>query len=177
MKNLIIRKILRKIEKFFYPSPIFVVDEYIKWLSYANAGMLNPGNIYIFDYVIKNLKSNFPIIEIGSFCGLSTNVINYFVLKYKKKNLLITCDEWEFENMKDKFVGNSNISFKQYKEFIKDSFTRNVDKFLEKGGFILFDDSADGVSCGCAKLARELCQNKRYSLVIKNPNYLFQKNL
>src|SRR3989339_58674 len=126
MKNLIIRKILRKIEKFFYPSPIFVVDEYIKWLSYANAGMLNPGNIYIFDYVIKNLKSNFPIIEIGSFCGLSTNVINYFVLKYKKKNLLITCDEWEFENMKDKFVGNSNISFKQYKEFIKDSFKRNV---------------------------------------------------
>src|SRR5687767_3117074 len=49
--------------------------EYMSWLSFANAGMLTPGNVDCFDYAIRNLPSSAPLVEIGSFCGLSTNAI------------------------------------------------------------------------------------------------------
>lgn len=52
-----------------------VSDEYISWLSFANAGMLHAGNIYTMNYAIENLPSNSPVLEIGIFCGLSTYVI------------------------------------------------------------------------------------------------------
>ena len=53
-------------------------DEYVEWLCFANAGMLDRGNLYCFDYAIRNLPSSAPLIEIGSFCGLSTNLITYY---------------------------------------------------------------------------------------------------
>jgi hypothetical protein len=51
----------------------------------------------------------------------------------------------------------------------------NADQFLAPGGFILFDDSADGSSLGSARFARELESDVRYKLRAKNPNRLFQK--
>jgi hypothetical protein len=74
-----------------------ISDEYISWLTFANAGMLSKGNIYAMRYAIENLPSNSPILEIGSFCGLSTNVINYLLLAQGKKNKIFTCDKWSFE--------------------------------------------------------------------------------
>lgn len=51
----------------------------------------------------------------------------------------------------------------------------NTDRYLEKGGLILFDDSYDGSPFGCARLMKEIVRNRDYELVIKNPNYLFRK--
>lgn len=51
----------------------------------------------------------------------------------------------------------------------------NADRFLVPGGFILFDDAADGSSLGSARFARELENDTRYKLRAKNPNRLFQK--
>lgn len=59
-------------------------DEYLDWLCFANAGMLDPGNIYSMDIAVRNLPSGSPVVEIGSFCGLSSNVISYLLLKHKK---------------------------------------------------------------------------------------------
>ena len=50
-------------------------DEYLRCLKFGNVGMLHPGNIYSLKYLIDNLPFDDPIVEIGSFCGLSTNVI------------------------------------------------------------------------------------------------------
>ena len=69
-------------------------DDYLKWLLFANAGMIDKGNIYAFDYAIKRLPSENPIVEIGSFCGLSTNILSYLLKKYSKKNKLFSTDEW-----------------------------------------------------------------------------------
>src|SRR5271157_4820246 len=79
------------------PSIIYIEDEYINWLCFANAGMLDKGNIYCFDYAARNIHSNSVCVEIGSFCGLSANVIHYFLKKYNKDNRLICVDKWEFE--------------------------------------------------------------------------------
>ncbi len=214
-------------------------DEYIKWLSFANAGMLEPGNAYAMDHAIKNLPTGDPVFEIGSFCGLSTNVMRYLISKYKKNNKIISSDKWIFEGSEEKHLGDSTITHGDYSNFIEESFKRNVkffsqdnipytikvfsdeffelweknetvqdvfgrtiklggpisfayidgnhtyeftkrdfentDKFLAKGGFILFDDTGAKSDFGCAEYMKELETNPAYELVMKNPNYLFKK--
>lgn len=215
--------------------------EFVNWLKYANAGMLNHGNIYCVEYAIEHLPSDSPIIEIGSFCGLSTNLISFYLRKNNKSNKLITADKWIFENGEapDGLLEGSNITNKQYKEFVKASYIRNitffskdhlpytieqfsddffklweaekletdvlgqkvqlggkisfayidgnhtyeyakrdfqnVDKYLEPGGFILFDDSADDSIWEVTRVIDEIKKEGRYEIVINNPNYLIRK--
>ncbi len=51
----------------------------------------------------------------------------------------------------------------------------NSDAFLEAGGFILFDDSADGSGWGVRRVIDEVKSSGNYDRVIENPNYLFRK--
>jgi len=224
------------------PSPVGETwTEYMNWLTYANAGMLNPGNAYCFDYAIRNLPSAAPIVEIGSFCGLSTNMITYFKEKYGIKNPLVTCDKWIFEGAeKGGMLGDSKtVAHAEYRDFVKETFLRNVrlfsrydmpftieafsdeffsswatserrrdvfgrvfklggpisfcyidgnhsyefakrdfencDKYLESGGFVLFDDSADGSGWEVCRVVQEVLATGRYDLLTKNPNYFFRK--
>jgi len=218
-----------------------ISNEYVNWLSFANAGMLNRGNLYCLEYAVSNLPSSSPIIEIGSFCGLSTNLITYYKEKNNVKNRLITCDKWEFENAENKTrVGDSaSITHADYRDFVKNSYIQNIkmfsrsdlpytielfsneffaawrdnhemsdvlsrkiqlggpisfayidgnhsydfakkdflncDEFLEPGGFILFDDSADYTGWEVCKVVKEVQRSGKYELVIKNPNYFFRK--
>jgi hypothetical protein len=59
-------------------------------------------------------------------------------------------------------------------EFARRDF-ENTDQFLVSGGFILFDDSADGSGWDVCKVVQEVLALGAYELVAKNPNYLFQK--
>jgi predicted O-methyltransferase YrrM len=59
--------------------------------------MLSSGNLYCFDHAIRNLPSELPIIEIGSFCGLSTNLMAHYLQVHGRNNTLFTCDAWLFE--------------------------------------------------------------------------------
>ena len=100
---------------------------FITWLMFANPGMLDNGNIYCFEYAIEHLPSNSPIVEIGSFCGLSTNLISFYLRKNNKSNKLITCDKWIFETADlNSTIGQSEISQTNYREFVKDSFMEQV---------------------------------------------------
>ncbi len=216
-------------------------NDFINWLTFAVAGMLSDGNLYCFEYAISNLPSDNPIIEIGSFCGLSTNLMSYYLRKHNKKNKLITADKWIFEGaeLKEEFLDKTNISHKQYSEFVKKEYINNisffskenlpftiehfsddffklwnekkmemdvlgrevqlggkisyayidgnhtyeyakrdfenVDKYLEIGGFILFDDSADYSGWEVNRVAQEVKKSGKYEVVLKNPNYLFKK--
>jgi hypothetical protein len=105
-------------------------DEYINWLTYANAGMLLRGNIYSMRFAIERLPSESPVVEIGSFCGLSTNVMSYLLSVQGKKNKLISCDKWLFESAENGGnIGNSQISHHHYREFVKSTFMRNAEFF------------------------------------------------
>jgi hypothetical protein len=46
---------------------------------------------------------------------------------------------------------------------------------LERGGFILFDDSADSSGWEVRRVAEEVKASGKYHVVIKNPKYLFVK--
>lgn len=124
---------LKKIAHYIGTKPIKKVshDEFISWLRFANAGMLNEGNIYCIEYAVENLPSENPVIEIGSFCGLSTNLINFFLEKKQLKNKLITCDRWMFEGAEeaDTFLGGSHITHRSYSEFVKHTYIRNTQFF------------------------------------------------
>ena len=215
--------------------------EFINWLCFANAGMLDNGNIYCFEYAIENLPSTNPIIEIGSFCGLSTNLMRFYLRKYNKPNKLITCDKWIFEGAEipSNLLEGSNITHQEYKNFVKETYIRNtsffskdhlpytieqfsddffslwesqkletdvlgrqiqlggkisfayidgnhtyeyakrdfenVDKHLEIGGFILFDDSGDNSKWEVCKVINEIKESGKYEVIINNPNYLIRK--
>lgn len=235
------RRLTRKINNLDTQPSNVLWTEYLGWLNFVNAGMLARGNVWCMDYAIKNLPSDAPLVEIGSFCGLSTNVITYLKERNNAKNLLITCDKWILERSTfGKMLADSkSITFEEYQIFTKDTFLHNVkmfsrndlpyaielfsdeffkewengtthndvlgrtvklggtisfcyidgnhkydfarrdfdncDKFLEKGGFILFDDSADFTKMGVCKVVKEVIETQRYDLIAKNPHYFFRK--
>lgn len=215
-------------------------DEYVRWLCYANAGILHRGNLFCFDFAIRKLPSAAPIVEIGSFCGLSTNLLTYYKERHSVHNRLITCDKWLFGGAESgPTIGESSISHEEYRTFARETYMRNVrlfsrhdlpytvemlsdeffaawrhgdeasdifgrpirlggpisfcyidgnhtyeyakrdfencDEFLEPGGFILFDDSADGSGWGVCQVVNEVKAGGRYEVAAKNPNYLFRK--
>lgn len=234
------RRIFHRLRK--KDSPVTEIwTEHMSWLTFANAGMLNKANVYCFDYGLRNLPSDTSILEIGSFCGLSTNMIGHLKEKHQIKNPFFTCDKWIFEGATSSGnIGDSDsISHTEYREFVKETFIRNVrffsrrdlpftielfsdeffeswaagekrvdvfgrdcqlggaigfcyidgnhsyefakrdfenvDKFLEKNGFILFDDSSDGSGWGVCEVVQEILAAGRYELVSRNPNYFFKK--
>jgi hypothetical protein len=111
------------------PLPHVENDSFFDWLGYANAGMLAPGNVDAFDYVMARLPTRDPIIEIGSFCGLSTNVLTYLKRKHGAPNKLITCDRWIFESADGPMLGKSKISHVEYRDFVRETYIRNVRMF------------------------------------------------
>ena len=103
---------------------------YLDYLRYATPGMCVPGNIYLFDKVICGLESSLPILEIGSWCGQSANILSYLLSKYHKSNQLFTCDGWRYENTQHpEKLGESEITFDEYYDFVKATFVRNTDFF------------------------------------------------
>ena len=238
----IFKRFFRKLkEKSLPKQEIIGKDDFLKWLSFAVPGMTGGGNVENIRYAIKNLPSDSPIIEIGSFCGLSTIIMSHFISVFDKTNKIYTCDKWEFEGQdKGKLLGSSKtVTHDDYKKFVKDSYIRNIktfcvldfphtieifsdeffndwannktltdvfekqaalggpvsfvfidgnhtydfakqdflnaDKYLEKGGFILFDDSSDYSHWEVNKVAKEVLKGGNYELVARNPNYFFRK--
>ncbi len=216
-------------------------NEFLTWVCFAVPGMLGQGNVDAMEYALANMPPGKPILEIGSFCGLSTVVLCYLLDKRSKTTPIFTCDKWEFagqqlgvplgdspsvthdvyrayvrgaflrsmqtfaanrlpytiERFSDEFfrrwftdektvdvfdrpvtlggkIGFCYIDGNHTYEFAKRDF-ENTDRALVSGGFILFDDSADGSPWEVNQLTREIASGNQYELVSRNPNYLFRK--
>lgn len=109
-----------------------IQDEYITWLRFACAGFLEQGNVWCFDHAIKNMPEHLPMVEIGSFCGLSTNVITHCCSKHGRDNPLFCIDKWIFEGAEQGGpLGESQLDHSQYREFVMESFKRNVTFFSQ----------------------------------------------
>lgn len=217
-----------------------IQDEFVAWLCFANAGMLSKGNLLCFDYALRNLPSDNPMVEIGVCAGLSTNVLTHYRRKHAVRAPFFNCDRWVFEGARPgQPLGDSPVTHDEYRAFVRESYLRNVrafskddlphtievfsdeffaawgsrerctdlfgnscepggpisfcyidgdhsyaqarrdfenaDRFLEIGGFILFDDSADGSTFEVARVVEEVKRLPHYRVVVKNPNYLVQK--
>lgn len=132
MRNILARA-FRKAASLLEPpvQPIEVTDDFVKWLCFANAGMLDPGNRYLMDYALSRLRSDAPLLEIGTFCGLSANLLTHYKRKHGLRNKLITCDRWDFEigDADRERVGGSHVSFSDYKGFVRETYLRNARMF------------------------------------------------
>ena len=69
-------------------------SNYLVWLTFAVPGMLHRGNIVAMAYALRHAPSKLPIVEIGSFCGLSTCVLAYLKQKHAASGPLFTSDAW-----------------------------------------------------------------------------------
>lgn len=99
---------------------------YLGWMSLANVGMLHPGHRHLIDLAVRGLPSADPVVEIGAFCGLSTNVISYFLRMHGRKNVLFSTDPWVFEGEGSLALPESDVPFEAYRQLVREQFERNV---------------------------------------------------
>jgi len=212
-------------------------DPFLRWLRFIVPGWLNPGNVELFDYCFANLPSRAPVIEIGSFAGLSLNTIIHLLRRHGRSNPVFSVDEWSLDGPAE--VYNSSVPLEEYRQLVIETFRRNVsvfsrgslphhivsssdrffaqwaagnsttdffsrevvlggpisfayidgdhvheqplrdfqnvDRHLEVGGFVVFDDSSDERWAECGRIAREAAERSNYRLVDRRPNYCIQK--
>lgn len=106
-------------------------NEFLAWIRFAIPGMLVQGNLDAMEYAIANMPPGKPILEIGSFCGLSTTVLSYLLSKRSKTTPIFTCDKWEFEGQQlGAPLGDSPVvTHDIYQAYVKDTFRRTMQTF------------------------------------------------
>lgn len=114
-------------------------DDFIRRLrcSIPGEGMLPNGNVESMGYAIQHLPNEGAVLEIGSFAGLSTNVIAYLLQKHQKSNPFFTCDAWIYEGFHDHvdaprslfMDGSSAIRRLDYMNYIKACFVHSTSLF------------------------------------------------
>ncbi|MCK9254163.1 MAG: class I SAM-dependent methyltransferase [Bacteroidales bacterium] len=133
---------LKKAVFYLFNKPIIIKEAELDYLKILVPGWFEPGHLYCIDYAIKNLNSDKPILEIGTFAGLSTNIILHFLKKYNKNNLLYTTD-WYLNNIKDEDkicdLNNARLAC----DYLKESFIRNVKTFHPKANILSSDLASD----------------------------------
>lgn len=108
--------------------PVRLHDDYIDWLLLVNAGMQHPGNLHLFDLGIR-LAPEAPMLEIGSFCGLSTNIIQYLKRKHGRSVPLFTSDKWVFEGSENSLPEQAPVGHGEIREYVVETFERSVRRF------------------------------------------------
>lgn len=108
-------------------------DEYIQWLCQILGGWLTPdhGNLRAFDYAVRHMPIGGAIVEVGSFLGLSTNIITYLVTKYHRDNPIFACDPWVFEGTDNLIGGYFDASSEGFRHYAKEVFKMNIALFSE----------------------------------------------
>ena len=106
-------------------------NEYLHWVLFAVPGMLTPTNIAAMSIAINNMPADKPVVEIGSFCGLSTIVLSHILDRVGGNSLLFSCDKWEFEGQDlGKLVADSpSLTHDAYQEYVKETFKRSLMTF------------------------------------------------
>ncbi len=134
--------ILKKGFFYLFNKPTIIKEQSLERFRVVVPGWLEPGHLYCFDYAIKNLPDNNPILEIGTFAGLSTNTILFFLSKHNKANKLITTDYYWEDITADEKICNVEDPMTT-KQYLKDSFVRNVKFFNPKGNIVSSDLPSD----------------------------------
>ncbi len=113
-------------------------DNFIKRIRtlLIGEGMLLEGNIPLIETAIKNMPNIGNVVEIGSYGGLSTNLIIYLMQKHKRNNTMFNCDAWIYEGFDDQIDknilyidGREDVLREDYSNYMKNAFI-NATKFL-----------------------------------------------
>jgi hypothetical protein len=102
---------------------------FLKALRYVVPGWLHPGNIELFDYCFANLPSDAPVIEIGSFAGLSLNTIIHLLKRQGRSNPVFSVDDWNWKNYTNDYPDDSPVSQEEFTRAVIETFRRSVSLF------------------------------------------------
>jgi hypothetical protein len=117
----------RKLALMALNKPTILEDPYIAWLQLAQAGMQHPGNFALFDRALQAAPKGLPMLEIGSFAGLSTTIIQYLKRKHGRTEPLYTCDKWIFEGSENPLPGAAGVDHDQLRAYVMATYRRNVE--------------------------------------------------
>ena len=106
-------------------------NEFIKWVRFAVPGMLRESNIDAMDHAIAGMPPGKPMMEIGSFCGLSTVVLSHLLARHSRSVPLFTCDKWEFEGQElgTPLADSRVVTHDRYQSYVKETFRRTMEAF------------------------------------------------
>lgn len=110
-----------------FPMPNYGL---LRTLKFSNPGMLEDSNIALFQHCLARLPDESPVIEIGSFCGLSLNTIIYMMTMNNRANAVFSVDAWHFEGAREHgCIPESDVTFSEYRNHIIETFRRSVTLF------------------------------------------------
>lgn len=127
------KRVKRKVDSFFFKD--LEEDLYLKRLRslVIGEGMLHEGNPYLINHAIAHMPENGIVLEIGSYGGLSTNLMLYLMRKHQRANLLFTCDPWIYGgyingyHSNDPFIdGRTDVSRDAYGKYLKQAFIQGI---------------------------------------------------
>jgi len=104
-------------------------SDFITWVRRAVPGMLDEGNVDAMEYAVANMPPGKPILEIGSYCGLSTAVLSYLLDKRSKTTPIYTCDKWEFEEYGARPADLPSLTLDAYQAYARSTFLRSMQTF------------------------------------------------
>jgi hypothetical protein len=106
-------------------------NEFLAWVRFAVPGMLVQENVDAMEHAIANMPPGKPILEIGSFCGLSAVVLSYLLDRRSMTTPIFTCDKWEFEGQRlGAPLGDSpSVTHDAYRTYVRDTFLRTMQTF------------------------------------------------
>jgi hypothetical protein len=111
------------------PLPPVVGDDFMTWMQSIIPGWLRQGNLEAFAYCLARLPSDAPIIEIGSWAGLSLNHLILLLRRAGRQNPVFSVDEWKFGPAGHGLIKRSHISYDAYRAHVMETFRRNVTLF------------------------------------------------
>ena len=84
----------------WWKHDVLARDPFVQYMNSIIGGYLHPGNVLAFDYCLRHMPRQGAIVEIGSFLGLSTNVLSYALSLRKREPEhtapLFSCDPWRY---------------------------------------------------------------------------------
>lgn len=99
--------------------------------------MLSDHNIALIDYAIRKMPQEGVVLEIGSYAGLSTNVILHLLNKHSQMHRMYCVDAWRYEGYEDnklsyetEFIdGRDDVLRTDYTVYIQNAFRSAVKLF------------------------------------------------
>ena len=128
LKKLLKRNTYRSIRRKLFPYKR-LPDEFYDalYVSINGAPLFIPENTYCVDLAIRNLPTDDPVVEIGSFTGMSTCMLSHFLELHQRRNTLFNVDKWEFEEKEKQYYSRVlKVTPETMKHYIRESFIRNL---------------------------------------------------
>lgn len=106
-------------------------NRYISYFNFLLGGEIHKGNLELISFVFSKIKNHSNILQIGTFTGKTTIVMDYLARTNNKTFNFIDCDYFKFvEFEKNWFEKNKfSISSSDYDNFIFENYKNNVDFF------------------------------------------------